>query len=673
MSDTTGLFWAEATDALRKRPKAQKTPKSVPHPFWLEPDYLPGLADALALKGVKRLTTADWSRLLKTEAVELVWDTECYYDYFAFGVRVRKGGDLVGHTDWIEMTPEEPVFDRNKALWIIHNFAIKGFNSEKYDATMLALAVNGCDNEVLKIASDDMIARKVPHYKVLTQYRVRPLKFFNHVDLQRVPPNPRCLTGLKEFAARLHAPVLQDLPFPPDVVLGPDRRAIVRHYLSNDGSLTATLANQLDESCELRANMSKNYGLNLYCESGPSIAEKVLCEMYKRKAGASSFRPIIPSGTAYEYNPPDYLQFRSQTMKEVYETVVATTFVVSEKGSIDLPPAVSREIPIGSSVYQMGIGGLHSTEKCRAHIIGDDEEMVDADVASFYPQVIINQQLYPKHLGPALLETYAEIKTTRLEAKARKDIVVADSLKLVLNSSFGHFGNKWSDLYAPDFLIQVTLSGQLSLLMLIDELEHHGISVVSANTDGIVVRCHGSMAAKRDEIFAWWQETCGFELEYARYVILASASVNSYYAIAVDKDGNKKAKRKGVYAKESVTTTPSANISADAVEQYLLHGTPIEDHIRACRTPSKFALVQKVDGGGLWRDWYLGKTCRWYWSNAADADKIVYAKSGNKVPRSDSCRPMPVLPEELPDDVCIDTYIKRAYDILAEIGITHEG
>jgi hypothetical protein len=675
MTTSTGLFWAEATDALKKKrsvTKKAKPAKEAPEPFWLAPDYLPGLEDALALKGVKRLTAADWAALAKMPDVELVWDTECYHDYFAFGVRVRRGGEYVNYTDWIELDEDTPVFDRAKALWIIRTFTMKGFNSYRYDAPMLSLVCAGCDNEVLKIASDDMIARKVPHYKILQQYRVAMLKFHNHVDLQTVPKNPKRRTGLKEFAARLGAPTLQDLPFPPEVVLGRERRAIVRHYLNNDGTLTQILADNLDEDCQLRANMSKLYGLNLYSDSGPTIAEKVLCEMYRRKAGVNPFTPIIPAGTAYTYNAPSYLRFRSPVMHEVFEAVKATTFIVSEKGSIELPDEVSREIPIGGSVYQMGIGGLHSTEKRQAHVIDDDEEMVDADVASFYPQVIINQQLYPKHLGPLLLETYSEIKATRLKAKADGEKVVADSLKLVLNSSFGHFGNKYSNLYAPDFLIQVTLSGQLSLLMMIDELEHHGISVVSANTDGIVVRCAKSKVAKRDEIFAWWQETCGFELEYANYVTLASASVNSYFAIAVDKDGKKKAKRKGMYAKESIDTTPSANICADAVEQYLLHGTPVEDHIRGCKNLLKFVLAQKVDGGGLWKDWYLGKTCRWYWSNAADADRMVYAKSGNSVPRANQCRPVPVLPDQFPDDVCIDTYIQRAYAILAEIGITQE-
>src|SRR3546814_14028970 len=52
---------------------------------------------------------------------------------------------------------------------------------------------------------------------------------------------------------------------------------------------------------------------------------------------------------------------------------------------------------------------------------------------------------------------------------------VADSLKIVINGSFGKFGSKYSILYAPNFLTQTTLTGQLSILLLIEMLEMAGI------------------------------------------------------------------------------------------------------------------------------------------------------------------------------------------------------
>ena len=108
---------------------------------------------------------------------------------------------------------------------------------------------------------------------------------------------------------------------------------------------------------------------------------------------------------------------------------------------------------------------------------------------------------------------------------------------------------------------------------------------------------------------------------------------------------------------------------ADAVEEFLLHDTPIEEYIRSCTDINKFAIVRNVSGGAVWRNQFLGKVCRWYWSNAEDRDTIIYAKSGNRVPQSDDSRPMPNLPEQLPEDLDYQAYIDTALDILADIGL----
>jgi DNA polymerase elongation subunit (family B) len=58
-------------------------------------------------------------------------------------------------------------------------------------------------------------------------------------------------------------------------------------------------------------------------------------------------------------------------------------------------------------------------------------------------------------------------------------------MKIAANGVFGKLGSPWSILYAPHLMVAVTLTGQLALLMLIERAERMGISVVSANTDGV--------------------------------------------------------------------------------------------------------------------------------------------------------------------------------------------
>ena len=81
----------------------------------------------------------------------------------------------------------------------------------------------------------------------------------------------------------------------------------------------------------------------------------------------------------------------------------------------------------------------------------------------------------------------AEIEACKKELALSETAM--NALKVTVNGSFGKFGSPYSVLYSPDLLVQVTVTGQLSLLMLIQWMESQGISVVSANTDGVVVKC----------------------------------------------------------------------------------------------------------------------------------------------------------------------------------------
>lgn len=717
-----GLFWDQAI-----APKI-KAPKRKPDPFWLKPDYLPGLESALAMKGVERITQGDWIEYAQADVKDwFSFDTECYPNYFSVGFKNLRTGKV----DWLEMTPETAqstgaTLNRRKLDWILRNVPLVGFNSTKYDLTMLALALHGCSNAQLKEASDMLIVQEEHPSRVLKHYRARKVMIDDHIDLQEIAPG---FQSLKTFGGRMHTGRMQDLPFAPGTSLSWDQITIVRYYLCNDLQLTGELCETLRGQIDLRIAMSNKYGINLLSKSDAQIAETVLRTEYERTTGNKATIPVIEPGTSYKYAVPDYLEFQSQEMRDLIEMVRHLDFVVGMDGAIALPSELANlKISLGDSVYKLGIGGLHSTEKSVSHYSGEGWHLMDADVASFYPRIIINQGLYPEHLGPEFIPVYVRIVDDRLACKEAGDKVGADSLKIVINASFGKFGNKWSVLYSPQFVIQVTLSGQLSLLMLIDALESAGIRVVSANTDGIIINFNDDQRSTVEAILAWWQETCQFKMEYTNYVSTHNRDVNSYFAIKRNKDGTKEVKRKGAYATQSLSTTPNANVCANAVEQYLLTGKPVADYIRECKDIMDFVIVRNVSGGAVimgdptpvpkhrtpeelirmagYFEWhggtwklpgtsdlsalstdrayaqakeilsvrrsakYLGKVVRFYIGNGDES--IVYAKSGARVPQSEGAVPYMDhdFTNEMPDNVCLQWYIDKAYAILAEIGVT---
>jgi DNA polymerase elongation subunit (family B) len=270
-------------------------------------------------------------------------------------------------------------------------------------------------------------------------------------------------------------------------------------------------------------------------------------------------------------------------------------------------------------------------------------------------------------MGPEFLTVYKSIVNRRLAAKHKGDKVTADALKITINGSFGKLGSKWSKLYAPHLLIQTTITGQLALLMLIDDLETYefgGIEVVSANTDGIVIKCRRSRVDQMLSIVAHWEKRTGFATEETRYRALYSRDVNNY--VALKADGG--AKFKGVYAPAGLQKNPVNEVCNDAVLKWLRHGTSVADTIRACRDIRRFLTIRQVKGGAVDSAGnYLGRAARWYYARGAEG-AIRYKINGYTVARSEGTKPCMDLPAEFPDDVDYDWYIREAGEILASVG-----
>lgn len=257
-----------------------------------------------------------------------------------------------------------------------------------------------------------------------------------------------------------------------------------------------------------------------------------------------------------------------------------------------------------------------------------------------------------------------EAEISRLEQELSKDTVTADSLKICVNGSVGKLGSKWSCLYSPALLIQVTVTGQLALLMLIEALESDGIPVVSANTDGIVIKCPAAKASLLESHIKLWEFWTGFETEETRYRALYSRDVNNYVAIKPNGD----VKTKGAYAGTGLQKSPASEICTEAVVKFLSSRTPIEQTVRGCTDITKFVSIRSVTGGAQWNGEALGKSIRWYYATG-QSGAIHYGKNGNKVPKTDGAKPLMQLPDAFPDDVDHGRYINEAHAMLKDLGV----
>lgn len=604
------------------------------------------------------------SELLNNTERDIILDVETYQNYFLIGMKALWCNKYLR----FEISGE---FNNLKLSWILHNYRTIGFNSLKYDLLLIWLSYYQQDLNKLKVLSDRIVFDNYWPKSFEEDYGYK-IPRTNHIDLIEVAP----LKGsLKLYGARIHAPRLQDLPFSVDKPLTSKQIEIVQDYNINDLDTTEILFNFMKERIELRTAISIEYQEDLMSKSDAQIAEAIITKKLRETTGKWPKRPDIDPGTTYHYNIPTYIQYQTKVLKDVLEVVKQTKFVVAGDGGINMPPELAKlVIPINGNAYKLGIGGLHSTEECITYKSNETGQIFDRDVASYYPRIILNQGLCPEHIGKEFLIVYNGIVERRLEAKKNKRYTEDKGLKIVINGSFGKLGSMWSKLYAPNLMIGVTVTGQLSLLMMIEAFEFVGISVISANTDGVVCYCPNNKMSMYEEIVKWWEQTTAFQTEETRYSAYYARDVNNYFAVKeADAKGEIKVKIKGGYSEigsqsgTQLDTNPTSLICSDAVEKLLSLGVPIEKTIQECSNFSRFVTVRNVKGGAHKDGNYLGKVIRWYYAKG-ELGTINYILTGNKVPKTEGAKPCMDMPAEFPLDVDYEWYVNKSVDILYEIG-----
>lgn len=616
------------------------------------------------MTGLRRLEYPRKPRFITTNPFSLpvgsdvVFDVECFRNYFMVGFKHIESG----HYFFAEQTHEQD-FPRDlvrRALWY---FRIIGFNSIVYDVPMLELAIGGASCEELKALSDEIILEDKRIYNSGMN--------LNHIDLIEVAP----LKGsLKLYGARVHCERMQELPIDPHKDLTPEEMNDTVEYNFNDLDLTELIFVEpkygLRPHVQMREMLGAEIGEDIRSKSDAQVAEAFINARIKALTGRRPQTPTFADDYSFRYQPPAWIAYQTPQLQQALDKIRGATFRLNSAGRPLMPPELDGlAIDMGACVYRMGIGGLHSSEKSVTHRADEETMLVDRDVASFYPWLIINNEWFPEHLGRAFLQVYRdELVLRRMKLKKEKNPLEA-GLKIALNGTFGKLGSVYSTIYSPNLLMQVTITGQLALLMLIEMMEAEGIPVVSANTDGIVMRIPKSKGNVYHMVCSMWEQRTSLTTEETIYRSTHARDVNNY--LAVMENGDVKAKgtysEKGSAQNSAMSKNPEALICSDAVRAFLSDRTPVETTIRACSDVRRFVTVRNVQGGAHKDGFYLGRTVRWYYSNRVNGT-INYITSGNKVPNSEGARPYMEL-TAFPEDVNFEYYIRRARSMLQELGM----
>lgn len=390
-------------------------------------------------------------------------------------------------------------------------------------------------------------------------------------------------------------------------------RFIPREYLNemadyndNDVYIVAELIRMNQEEVLLRYRISEEYKVDVYSASRSTIADKVIVKLYSKFTGLHS-KAFIDTKTIrrkilVSEILSDKIAFSTPELNDILSGIRSLT-LRGEKGEFD------REFTFMGTSYTIATGGLHSNEIPAVYVENSDSIIVDRDVASYYPNMIRSLKVCQKHLIPKAWFRIADtIVDERLEHKhlakdksldvmeRDKHATAAACLKIVANAGiFGKMGSEKSFLCDKKAMYQVTINGQLFLLMLIEKLELAGIHVISANTDGIVTIVPRKLEQTADDICHWWEKHLGLELEFTYYTKYVTEGVNSYLTVKRGGSSKFKGRMNPKMFLEDLSKGYNSPIVAKCVTEYFINGTPVMETLRNAKSILDFCRTQNVN------------------------------------------------------------------------------
>lgn len=423
--------------------------------------------------------------------------------------------------------------------------------------------------------------------------------WFDTFDILTMLYSNKLRVGLKEIQVTMQYPNVQEFVCDWTKPLPLEDFDSMIDYNINDIESTSELLNRCKKDVDLRIAIEDEYGVRVLSKDGVNIGMKILTQKYLEKTGLTwwdikdlrSPMSVIPLKDVIL----PFIKYDSPILQRVLEDMKNQIVSPGRKG-------YENKFVFNNLRYSVGVGGIHSVNSPEIIIPRDDEMLIDIDVASLYPSMLIEYEFYPRHLGKEFLEVYKQIKDERIEAKHNGDKVKNETLKLALNGLSGNLQNEHNFCYSPFAVMQIRINGQLLLLMLAEKLTQIGCRIVQANTDGLFVLLKKDAYSKVNSICREWEQLTKLTLEEDRFKAMYQYAINDYFAITEDN----KVKEKGMFitaVKLGKGLTPK--IIPKAVISFFKDGIPVEDTIKNCTDIRDFLMSEKT--GKQWHVEYMNE------------------------------------------------------------------
>ena len=266
----------------------------------------------------------------------------------------------------------------------------------------------------------------------------------------------------------------------------------------------------------------------------------------------------------------------------------------------------STTFNIGDMEVKLAWGGIHGAEKNATYETNAKRSVVDIDVGSYYPSIMLKYDFMSSSLDRYNKNKFADVYQARLDEKHKGNSDRAAGLKLILNTTYGATKDQFNEMYEPRIANSICITGQVLLVDLMEKLEKvKGVHLIQANTDGIIFDYNKKDEKKIRGVVQEWEDRTGMNMEYTVIKKIVEKDVNNYAALFGEtylfKDGErvitKPDKDKGAYKGGWLKGTDLESracqypILATALRENLMHGTPVEETVRNCKDVFQFQYV----------------------------------------------------------------------------------
>jgi hypothetical protein len=532
------------------------------------------------------------------------------------------------HPDYYWVGYNNLRFDSQVVEWVLRNYE----QWHQLDGLEICAKIAQKAQDVIHDANFDVW----PEYREI-DLSMKQIDLFkvNHFD------NKNRMVSLKRLEFEMDLENIEEMPIHHTKTdMTQEEIEITRGYCRNDVYAThefykVTTGNTVhplykdNNQIQLRLDIQEEFNIPClnYSDSkiGDEMIKKYYCEETKTTYENLPKKGFFRKEIKVKQCIGGYVSFTTPQLKEFLKRMKALVLGLNDD--------FKESITFYGNTYTFAKGGLHTENKPEVFEADEDYEIIDWDVSSYYPAIIINNGKYPQHLSRGFLNGYKRMFERRLELKpqAKKDKRIAGivgALKLAVNSVYGKSSDMQNWIYDRQLTMFTTITGELSLLMLIEAYELAGIHVISANTDGVTIRIKKTHLDKMNEINEWWQKLTEYELERTDYSRIIFSTVNDYLAVKT----NGEVKKKGDFLTDfELHKNKSGRIIPIALEQYFINGTPVADTIINHSNIYDFAMRQRAnkdfhfEGKADGKTTVYNKLIRFYISNTGE--KLLKVKN----------------------------------------------